>query len=56
MTLSAPTMPVFAIAVILAILAVVGTFVAIPFVTQYAFWVAVAAFVILAAGCLFRGV
>lgn len=56
MTLSAPTMPVFAIAVILALLAVIATFVAIPFVTQYAFWVAVVAFIVLAAGCLFRGV
>ncbi|XSG81261.1 MAG: hypothetical protein ACPW61_09230 [Methyloligella sp. ZOD6] len=55
MNLSAPTQIVFFISLILAILAVVGVFVAIPFVSAYAFWVAVAAYVILALGNLLAG-
>lgn len=55
MHLSAPTQIVFLIAVILAILAVAGMYVAIPFVSANAFWVAIVAFVILAAGCMMKG-
>ena len=55
MRLSAPTMPIFIIAVVLAILAVVGTFTAIPFITANAFWVSIVAFVILAVGNLAKG-
>jgi hypothetical protein len=54
MNLSAPSQIVFWIAVIVAIVAIVGTFVAIPVVTPYAFWVAILAFVILAGGNLMK--
>jgi len=56
MNLSPPTTAVFGISLILAVLAVIGTFVAIPVISANAFWVAVIAYVILAIGNLFRGV
>ena len=55
MNLSAPTQPVFLIAVILAILAVVGTFVVIPVISANAFWAMTAAFIILVLGNLLKG-
>jgi hypothetical protein len=55
MNLSAPTMPIFLIAVVLAVLALLGHFVVIPFVTLYKFWVAIAAFVVLTVGCVMKG-
>jgi hypothetical protein len=48
-------MPVFIISVALAVLALVGHFVSIPFVTLYQFWVALAAYVVLLVGCLMKG-
>jgi hypothetical protein len=56
MQLSPPTTVVFVISIILAALAIIGHFVAIPFITQYGFWVAIIAYIILAVGNLFRGV
>ncbi len=56
MNLSPPTTAVFVISLILAVLAVIGTFVAIPVISANAFWVAIIAYVILAIGNLFRGV
>lgn len=38
----------FVFSLILALLAIVSVFIWIPFVSEYAFWVAVAAYVILA--------
>lgn len=55
MTLSAPTQMMFIIAVVVAIIAVIGYFVSIPFVSAYAFWILVVAFVVLAGACLMRG-
>ena len=55
MNLSAPTQIVFLISVVLAILAILGLYVRIPFVSLYAFWVLAAAYVVLAIGCLFKG-
>jgi hypothetical protein len=55
MTLSAPTMPVFIISVVLAVLALVGHFASIPFVTLYQFWIALAAYVVLFVGCIMKG-
>lgn len=55
MNLSAPSQAVFWIAVVLVVLAIISTFVAIPFVSTYAFWVAILGFVVLAGGCLMRG-
>jgi hypothetical protein len=54
MNLSAPSQIVFWIAVVLAVLAILGMFVAIPVISAYAFWVAILAFVILAGGTLMR--
>jgi len=56
MNLSPPTTAVFAISLILAVLAVISTFAAIPVITPNAFWVAIIAYVILAVGNVFRGV
>ena len=56
MNLSPPSQAVFIVSLILALLAVIGKFAAIPFVTDNGFWVVVAAYVILAIGNLFRGV
>jgi uncharacterized protein (DUF983 family) len=39
----------FALSLILVGFAVVGVFIEIPFVSNYAFWIAIAAYVILAA-------
>jgi hypothetical protein len=54
MNLSAPSQVVFWIAVVIAVLAIIGTFVAIPVISQYAFWVAILAFVVLAGGTLMK--
>jgi len=56
MNLSAPTQVVFIISLILAVLALIGHFVNIPIVTQYQFWIAIAGYVVLAAGCMMKGV
>ena len=56
MNLSPPTTAVFIISVVLAVLAIIGTFVAIPVINANAFWVAIIAYIILAVGNLFRGV
>lgn len=56
MQLSAPTTVVFVISIVLAALAIIGHFVALPVISQFGFWVAILAYVILAVGNLFRGV
>ena len=56
MSLSAPTTIVFVISIVLAALAIIGKFMPIPFITDQGFWVAVAAYIILAIGNIFRGV
>ena len=50
MTLHAPAIWVFILSVVLVVLAVVGVFVEIPYLSMYAFWVAVLAYVVLALG------
>jgi len=55
MNLSAPTVPVFWISVVLAVLAVIGYLAVIPFATIYSFWLAILAFIILVAGCVTKG-
>ena len=55
MNLGAPTQIVFIIATVIAIIALLMVFNAMAFVPLAAFWVMTIAFVILAAGCLFRG-
>ncbi len=58
MNLSAPTLPVFVISVILAILAVLVVYakVAIPVVTGNAFITLLVGYVVLLAGNLFKGI
>ena len=55
MNLSAPTMPVFLISLVIAVLAIVGKFVAIPFVTDNLFWTAILAYVVLFVGNVMKG-
>ena len=56
MHLTPPTTAVFILSLILAALAVIGKFAAIPFVTENGFWFAIVAYGALAVGNLFRGV
>jgi hypothetical protein len=56
MALSAPTRLVWIIAIILGVLGLLGKFVAIPFVTVYAFWLLAAGFVVLAVATALKGV
>jgi hypothetical protein len=48
-------MPVFLISLILAILALAGSFVAIPVITPNAFWVAIIAYIVLMVANLAKG-
>ncbi len=56
MRLNAPTQLVFLISFALAILALIGHFVLVPYLTAYQFWVAIVAYVVLAAPCVLKGV
>jgi hypothetical protein len=55
MNLSAPSTIVFWIAVVITVLAVLSTFVAIPVISGYSFWVAILGFIVLAGGVLMKG-
>jgi hypothetical protein len=55
MNLNAPSAVVFWIAVVITLLAILSTFVAIPVISAYAFWVAILGFVVLAGGVLMKG-
>ncbi len=55
MNLSTPKNVTFWVAVLLAVLGVLATFVTIPVLSGLAFWVVVVAFVILALGNLLEG-
>ena len=55
MRLTPPTRNVFYISVALVVLAIIATFVDIPFVTANAFWVAVIGYALLAAGNALKG-
>jgi len=55
MNLSAPTQAVFLISLILAVLALIGAFVHVAFLTPYAFWLAIIGYIVLAVGCLAKG-
>jgi hypothetical protein len=55
MTLSAPKQIIFIIAVVLAVLALLGYFVAIPLISANAFWFLLIGFVVLAGGVLMKG-
>jgi hypothetical protein len=53
--LNAPTQIVFWISLILVVIALIGVFVPIAYVTAYAFWIAIVGYIVLAAGCLMKG-
>lgn len=55
-SLSAPTTMVFVISIVLAVLAILSTVMTLPLIGDNRFWVAIAAYVILAIGNIFRGV
>jgi energy-converting hydrogenase Eha subunit F len=52
MNLHTPSKVVFLIAVALAVLALLGFFLTVSILTQYQFWFALAAFLLLALGCI----
>ena len=55
--LNAPTQMVFLISLILAVLAVIGYFVpSVPYLHTYEFWLAIAAYIVLAAACILKSV
>jgi hypothetical protein len=53
--LNAPTQLVFLISLVLAVLGVLAIFITIPFVSGYAFWFVTAGYVVLALGCVLKG-
>ncbi len=55
MKLSPPTQAVFLISLILFVLALVGHFASLPFVSENRFWLSIASWVVLAVGCLMKG-
>ncbi len=55
MNLSAPTMPIFLISLILAILAVLGVYVDLPIISGNSFWIAVIAYIVLLVGNVAKG-
>jgi hypothetical protein len=55
MNLSAPTQVVFFLSLVLAILAVIGFLGALPAIAAYSFWLAIAAYVVLALGNILAG-
>ena len=54
MPLHTPSAWTFWLSVVLVVLAILSLFVIIPFITVYAFWVAVLGYVILVIGCIFK--
>jgi hypothetical protein len=54
MKLNAPTQVFFLLALLLAILGVLGGFGVIAALAAYALWLVLAAYVVLAAGCLMK--
>ena len=54
MHLHAPSVPIFVVSLVFAVLALIGHVLLLPFVTLYGFWVAIIAYVILAVGVVMR--
>jgi hypothetical protein len=52
--LHAPSMPVFVVSLVLAVLALLGYFVTLPYITLYGFLLAIIAYVVLALGNVVR--
>jgi hypothetical protein len=56
MQLNAPAHNIFLISAALVVLALIGHFVLIPYVTAYQFWIAIVGYAMLAAACTLKGV
>lgn len=57
MRLNAPTQVVFFISLIIVVLALIGKLVTgTPFLSPYDFWIAIVGYIVLAAGCIMKGV
>ena len=54
MNLHAPALWVFVLSLVVAVIEVIGEFTPIPYVTAYGLWVAIVAYVVLAAGNLVK--
>jgi hypothetical protein len=54
MNLHAPSVPIFVVSLVFAVLALIGHVILIPFVTLYGFWVVIIAYVILAVGVVMK--
>jgi len=55
MKLTPPTQNVFYVSVVLAVVGILGSFISIPFVSGYAFWFVVVAYVVLFLGNTMKG-
>ncbi len=55
MKLTPPKQTTFWVSVVLAVLGLIGSFVSIPFVSDYAFWFVVVGYVILFLGLTMKG-
>lgn len=55
MNLNAPKQIVFIIAVVLAVLALLGALVTLPVLSAYAFWILLVGFIVLAGGVMMKG-
>ena len=56
MTLNAPKQIVFIIAVVLAVLGLIGALIpAVPLLSGYAFWILLIGFIVLAGGVMMKG-
>jgi hypothetical protein len=54
MEMHTPSAWTFWLSLALVILAIVSTFVSIPYVSMYAAWVAVIGYIVLVIGCIFK--
>ncbi|MGP0058883.1 MAG: hypothetical protein ACLPID_06325 [Beijerinckiaceae bacterium] len=54
MAMHTPSAWTFWLSLVLVVLAIVSTFVKIPFISMYAFWVAVIGYVVLVIGCTLK--
>jgi hypothetical protein len=52
MNLHKPTMAVFLVSLVIAVLALIGAITSLPFLSRYDFWIALLAYVVLAVGTL----
>jgi hypothetical protein len=52
MELHAPSMWMFVFSIVIAVLAIISAFAAIPYVAEHGFWIAILAYVVLAVGNL----